>query len=112
MPIKKKIKLNEKLNTKYKKAIEIWFFSISNPNSSANDENVVKPPSSPEIRKYLKLSELGQYVNSSLIIPIKKQPSIFINKIWKGILNIVKGTILPNVTLKMAPKAPPNPIKM
>jgi len=85
-------------------------FSNSEPNSKAKDENVVKPPRNPGIRKYLMLSAADQckFINSDNI-PIVKHPKRLIIIICNGIPITDEGKIVDKATRNIEPNAPPRP---
>ncbi|MEM6338724.1 MAG: hypothetical protein AAF673_02205 [Pseudomonadota bacterium] len=110
---KKHVMLSAKLRVAYIIAEAYSSFSHNNPNSSANEENVVNPPRNPDIKKYLTLSETVQCrVIISVNRPITKDPTTLTNKIGSGMPKSMFGNSFPMAIRDIAPNAPPRPMKM
>lgn len=113
MARKKHVILKAKLRVAYIIAEAYSFFSHNNPNSSANEENVVNPPRNPEIKKHLTLYETVQcIVIISVNRPITKHPRTLTNKIGRGMPQSIFGNSFAMAIRDIAPNAPPRPIKI
>ena len=110
MPITTKTRQSTTLKIIFPPAAKYFLLSINNIVSKLNDEKVLNPPSMPEIRKTLVLSESIDVLRSKPIInPITNAAITFDIKVPNG--NIGNTEVIPFVIkyLAMHPKNPPRP---